>query len=139
MSLRLLLHLVAAQPLSSPPHHHRRCAARRLSRDEDGRPQPSLWIFHGLSRFIRFRFMTASSSRGLADVPCMSRRLLSSLVVVGPENLTRARLRHRPPYELRAYVNQYICKLFFCAFFCGVTRIFLLLLCLYLYPRLLVS
>ena len=25
-------------------------------------------------------------------------------------------LRHRPPYELRAYVNQYICK-FFCAFF----------------------
>ena len=26
-------------------------------------------------------------------------------------------LRHRPAYELRAYVNQYICKLFFCAFF----------------------
>ena len=28
-------------------------------------------------------------------------------------------LRHRPAYELRAYVNQYICKLFFCAFFAG--------------------
>lgn len=44
-----------------------------------------------------------------------------------PENLTRARLRHRPPYELRAYVNQYICKLFFCAFFRGVTRIFFII------------
>jgi len=39
------------------------------------------------------------------------------LLVVGPENLTRARLRHRPPYELRAYVNQYICKSFFLCFF----------------------
>lgn len=26
-------------------------------------------------------------------------------------------MRHRPPYELRAYVNQYICKLFFLCFF----------------------
>lgn len=125
--LRILPSLGVREPPS--PLASRRCSAAFFSPSSSslrGSPplsrrrrttQPSLWIFHGLSRLIRFRFMTASSSRGLADVPCMSRRLLSSLVVIGPENLTRARLRHRPPYELRAYVNQYICKLFFCAFF----------------------
>lgn len=40
--------------------------------------------------------------------------ILSSL---RPENLTwLTRLRHRPSYELRAYVNQYICKFFLCFF-----------------------
>lgn len=32
-------------------------------------------------------------------------------------------LRHRPAYELRAYVNQYICKLFFCAFFLSARQL----------------
>jgi hypothetical protein len=54
-----------------------------------------------------------------ADAVCASvcPAVSPPLLVVGPENLTRARLRHRPPYELRAYVNQYICKSFFLCFF----------------------
>jgi len=134
VSLHLLLYLVAA--------HSRflvflvvfmRLAASLATKTDD--PTVSL----GLPRFIRFRFTASTSCIAVRGRLCISRRLLSSYVVVGPENLTRARLRHRPSYELRAYVNQYICKLFFLCFFSRCDPHFFIITFLYLYPRLLLS
>lgn len=104
-----------------------------LFRDEDGRPsrsQISLCIYlprssHALhARSSRAFYPRARNASRLAYAVFAFVPPSPPLTHRRPENLTRARLRHRPPYELRAYVNQYICKLFFCAFFCGATRIF---------------
>lgn len=118
-----------------------------LFRDEDGRPKAddSLQVVSShvldalLARFIpTSSYCVATRVRRACMSPAVSSSHSSSY---GPKISRRwTRLRHRPPYELRAYVNQYICKLFFCAFFCGATRIFYYYyFFLYLYPRLLLS
>lgn len=112
------------------------CAARCLSRDEYGRPNRSRSLritssrsFHAVRALLRSRFRPRARSlhrgspcscvRSCPPFPSHCRRRKGPKISRG-----RTRLRHRPPYELRAYVNQYICKLFFLCFFRGATRIF---------------
>ena len=135
MSLHLLLYLVAAHSRFLP---RRLYAARRISRDEDERPN-RLFRFFTVFRALSASALPRASCIAARGRLCISRRLLSFYVVVGPENLTRARLRHRPSYELRAYVNQYICKLFFLCFFSRCDPHFFIITFLYLYLRLLLS
>lgn len=104
----LLVYFVATQPLPSISLVVIYCAAHCLFRDEYKRPTVLHDLFHSFSHALR-----ALYAPQLAECPAVS-LILSSL---RPENLTwLTRLRHRPPYELRAYVNQYICKFFLCFF-----------------------